>query len=112
MKKLFITLTLIFTVLSTQAQEQFEGKWTSKNSTYTTTIIASEYGVLKVFNFSFKEDYFIEEEIISQNDYGFTTKLYNPRNGYEVLIKYYFLKDELYCDFFGDFTGQVKLIKI
>ena len=67
MKKLFITIMLIFTVLSTQAQKQFEGKWTSKNSTYTTTIIAREYAVLKVFNFSFEEDYFIEEKIISQN---------------------------------------------
>ena len=60
MKKLFITLFILFTTLTTQAQKQFEGEWVSKTSSYVTTIIASDYAVLKVFNFSFKEDNYIE----------------------------------------------------
>ena len=110
MKKTIITLLLIFS-LSIQAQQQFEGAWTSDTSTHTTVIIASEYAVLKVFNFSFEEDSYIEEEIINQNNKKFTTRLYNVENGYEVFIKYYFTKDDLYCKFSGDYNGVIKMYK-
>ena len=108
MKKTIITLLLIFS-LSIQAQEQFEGSWTSDTSTHTTVIIASEYAILKVFNFSFEEDSYVEEEILNQKNNKFTTKLYNPENGYEVEIKYYFIKDKLYCKFSGDYYGLVEM---
>ena len=110
MKKTIITLLLIFS-LSIQAQQQFEGAWTSDTSSHTTVIIASEYAVLKVFNFSFEEDSYIEEEIIKQNNKKFTTRLYNVENGYEVFIKYYFIKDDLYCKFSGDYNGVIKMYK-
>ena len=110
MKKILITLTFIFS-LNLNAQKQFEGSWTSETSDYTTTIIASDYAVLKVFNFSFEDDNYIEEKIIEQNDNEFITKLYNKRNGYEVLVKYYFSNKKLYCRFFGDFDGVVQMYK-
>jgi hypothetical protein len=110
MKKLLITFILIFS-LSIQAQEQFEGSWGTKTSSHTTTIIASEYAILKVFNFSFEEDSYIEEEILNQKDDKFTTKLYNPENGYEVEIKYYFIKDKLYCKFSGDYDGLIEMYR-
>ena len=110
MKKTIITLLLIFS-LSIQAQQQFEGSWTSDTSTHTTVIIASEYSVLKVFNFSFEEDSYIEEEIINQQDDSFETKLYNAENGYEVFIKYYFTENEMYCKFSGDYNGVIKMDK-
>jgi len=110
MKKLLITFILIFS-LSTQAQEQFEGSWGTETSSHITTIIASEYAILKVFNFSFEEDSYIEEEILNQKDDKFTTKLYNPKNGYEVEIKYYFIKDKLYCKFSGDYDGLVEMYR-
>ena len=76
MKKTIITLLLIFS-LSIQAQQQFGGSWTSDTSTHTTVIIASEYAVLKVFNFSFEEDSYIEEEITKQdNNDSFDNKSY------------------------------------
>ena len=110
MKKTIITLLLIFS-LSIQAQKQFEGSWISDTSTHTTVIIASEYAVLKVFNFSFEEDSYIEEEIINQQDDSFETKLYNAENGYEVFIKYYFTENEMYCKFSGDYNGVIKMDK-
>ena len=110
MKKTIITLLLIFS-LSIQAQQKFEGSWTSDTSTHTTVIIASEYAILKVFNFSFEEDSYIEEEIINQQDDSFETKLYNAENGYEVFIKYYFTKNEMYCEFSGDYNGLVLMQK-
>ncbi len=110
MKKTIITLLLIFS-LSIQAQEQFEGSWTSDTSTHTTVIIASGYAILKVFNFSFEEDSYIEEEIINQQDDSFETKLYNAENGYEVFIKYYFIDNEMYCEFSGNYNGLVLLQK-
>ena len=58
MKNLFITL-FIFITLTVKSQKQFEGVWKSDSSTYKTTIISSKYAILKVFNFSFKEDYYI-----------------------------------------------------
>ena len=110
MKKTIITLLLIFS-LSIQAQQQFEGSWTSDTSSHTTVIVASEYAILKVFNFSFEEDSYIEEEIIKQDNKKFTTRLYNVENGYEVFIKYYFIKDNLYCKFSGDYNGVIKMYK-
>jgi len=110
MKKTIITLLLIFS-LSIQAQQQFEGAWTSDTSSHTTVIIASEYAVLKVFNFSFEEDSYIEEEIVNQKEDSFKTRLYNEENGYEVLIKYYFIENEMYCEFSGDYNGLVLMQK-
>lgn len=111
MKKLFITLSILFISLTSSAQEQFEGTWVSKTSSYITTIIASEYAVLKVFNFSFIEDNYIEEEIIEKNKKTFRTKLYNPDNGYTVFIQYTLKDDELYCSFTGDLNEIIKLTK-
>jgi len=110
MKKLLLLL-FIFITLSANAQKQFEGIWVTKESTYKTSIIASDYAILKVFSFSFYEDNYIEETIIKQTDTGFTTKLYNPRNGYEVLIKYKFVRKTLLMEFSGDYHGVVKLTK-
>jgi hypothetical protein len=110
MKKTIITLLLIFS-LSIQAQQQFEGAWTSDTSSHTTVIIASEYAILKVFNFSFEENSYIEEKIINQEESSFKTKLYNEENGYEVLIKYYFIGDKMYSRFYGDYNGLVLMQK-
>jgi hypothetical protein len=109
MKKTIVTLLLIFS-LSIQAQK-FEGSWVSDTSSHTTVIIASEYAILKVFNFSFEEDSYIEEEIINQEENSFKTKLYNTGNGYEVFIKYYFIENEMYCEFSGDYNGLVLMQK-
>ena len=111
MKKLFITLSILFITLTTQAQKQFEGEWVSKTSSYVTTVIASDYAVLKVFNFSFKEDNYIEEKILLQTDNEFTTRLYNSRNGYTAIVKYKIKDNTLTCEFSGDFHGVVELKK-
>ena len=111
MKKLLITLSILFTTPTIQAQKQFEGEWVSKTSSHVTTIIASDYAVLKVFNFSFKEDSYIKEKILSQTDSKFTTELYNPMNGYAAIIKYKMKGDILICEFSGDFHGVVELTK-
>ena len=110
MKKLLLLL-LAFITLTANAQNQFEGVWETKVSTYKTVIIASDYAVLKVLSFSFYEDNYIEETIIKQTDTEFTTRLYNPRNGYEVLIKYKFVKNTLTMYFNGDYHGVVTLKK-
>ena len=54
MKNLFITLLLL---VSSQlfAQQELNGLWQDEDSSYLTTIIASEYAVLDVFNTSFEE---------------------------------------------------------
>jgi len=42
MRKLFISLAL-FSILSSEAQQAFEGAWSMEDSSYTTVIIASDY---------------------------------------------------------------------
>ncbi len=111
MKKLLTILLFAFTLFTSNAQQQFEGEWKSETSSFTTTIIASEYAILKVFNFSFEEDQYIEETILEQTDYEFTTKLYNPRNGYEVVIKYKLIAGNLISEFSGDLHAVIKLTK-
>ena len=112
MKKLFITLFSVLTFITTQAQKQFEGEWVTDTSSYVTTIIASDYAVLQVFNFSFKFDNYIKETILYQDDYTFTTECYNSRNGYEVIIKYRLKnKKTIICEFSGDFHGIIELTK-
>ena len=58
--------------------------WESDDSSYITTILASEYSVLEVYNTSFVEYRRIDEKITSQGESKFTTELYNPNNGYSV----------------------------
>jgi hypothetical protein len=110
MKKTIITL-LLFLSVSINAQSQFQGTWQSETSSYKTIIIASEYAILKVFNYSFEENHYIEEDIIEQDDNKFTTFLYNPINGYEVTINYYIKNNQLVSNFNGDFNGTVILYK-
>ena len=112
MKKLFTTLFFALAFLTTQAQKQFEGEWVTNTSSYVTTIIASDYAILQVFDFSFKYDNFIKESILYQDDYTFTTECYNSRNGYRVIIKYKLKnEDTIICKFSGDYHGIIELTK-
>lgn len=104
---------LMVTSLSLKAQEQFEGAWISETSSYYTVILASEYRVLSVHNFSFYENQIITEKILSQNKNNFKTALYNPVNGYSVNIDYRTQhKDTLVLRFTGDLNKTIKLTKI
>ena len=87
MKNLFITLLLL---VSSQlfAQQELNGLWQDEDSSYLTTIIASEYAVLVVFNTSFEEYRVIPEKIIDYKNNRLTTNLKNPLNGYNVQIEY------------------------
>ena len=53
MTRLFIALSFLVTFSTLTAQEDFNGIWGSDDTSYLTTIIASEYKVLNVFNTSF-----------------------------------------------------------
>ena len=88
MTRLFIALSFLVTFSTLTAQEDFNGMWESEDSSYITTIIASEYAVLDIYNTSFEEHRVIPEEITSQGKSKFTTTLNNPNNGYSVKIKY------------------------
>ena len=112
MKKLFITLSLLFTFSILTAQEGFNGIWGSDDTSYITTIIASEYKVLNVFNTSFVDHRIITEDIINQKDNEFTTELNNDRNGYSVKIEYSLKnKDTLVLKYSGDLEGEYLLTR-
>ena len=108
MKKLLITLALFFTVLTSKAQEAFEGVWVMEGSSYKTVMLASDYAVVKIINYSFKEDATLNEVILSQTDTTMTTSIYNPRNGYTIGMYYTIVeKDTLQCVFTGDENSTV-----
>jgi hypothetical protein len=113
MKKLFITLLLLSTFSILTAQEGFNGIWGSDDSSYLTTIIASEYKVLNVFNTSFVEYRVLTEDIISQENNKFTTELNNEQNGYSVIIEYT-LKDKntLILKYSKDLEGEYILTRL
>jgi flagellar hook assembly protein FlgD len=87
--------------------------WESEDSSYITTIIASEYAVLDIYNTSFEEHRVIPEEITSQGKSKFTTTLNNPNNGYSVKIKYA-LKDSntIVCSYSGDTNEKFTLTRL
>tara|TARA_B110000285_G_scaffold49412_1_gene56131 strand:+ start:569 stop:910 length:342 start_codon:yes stop_codon:yes gene_type:complete len=108
MKKLLITLALFFTVLTSKAQEAFEGVWTMEGSTYKTVMLASDYAVVKIINYSFKEDATLNEVILSQTDTTMTTSIYNPTNGYTIGMSYTVIDENtLQCIFTGDENSTV-----
>jgi len=108
MKKLLITLALFFTVLTSKAQEAFEGVWFMEDSSYKTVILASEYAVVKIINYSFISDATLNETILSQTDSTMTTSIYNPRNGYTIGLSYTVIdEDTLQCVFTGDENSTV-----
>ena len=113
MKKLFITLSLLFTFSILTAQEDFNGIWGSDDTSYMTTIIASEYKVLSVFNTSFLEYRVITEDIISRDKNKFTTELNNEQNGYSVTIEYT-LKNQntLILKYSKDLEGEYILTRL
>ena len=111
MKNILIVVLLLLGT-QVQAQKQFEGQWVTDTSSYVTTIIASDYAILQVFDFSFEYDNFIKESILYQDDYSFTTECYNPRNGYKVIIKYKSKnEDTITCEFSGDFNDIIELTR-
>jgi hypothetical protein len=108
MRKLLITLALFFTVLTSKAQEAFEGVWTMEGSTYKTVMLASDYAVVKIINYSFKEDATLNEVILSQTDTTMTTSIYNPTNGYTIGMSYTVIDENtLQCIFTGDENSTV-----
>jgi|TARA_R110002167_G_scaffold156811_1_gene351585 hypothetical protein len=114
MKKLFITLLLLlFTFSTLTAQEEFNGMWESEDSSYLTTIIATKYKILSVFNTSFEEYRVITEDIVSQEGNKFTTELNNDRNGYSVTVEYT-LKDKetLILKYAKDLEGEYILTRL
>ena len=103
MKKSLITLVLFFTVLTSKAQEAFEGVWSMEESTYKTVILASKYAVVKIINYSFTSDDTLKEIILTQTDTTMTTSIYNPRNGYTIGMSYTVVDENtLQCVFTGD----------
>ena len=110
MKKILITLALFFTVLTSKAQEAFEGVWVMEESTYKTVMLASDYAVVKIINYSFKENDTLDEVILSQTDNTLTTSIYNPKNGYTIGLSYTIInEDTLQCVFSGDNTDTYLL---
>ena len=67
MTRLFIALSFLVTFFTLTAQESFNGMWESDDSSYITTILASEYSVLEVYNTSFVEYRRIDEKINRYN---------------------------------------------
>ena len=103
MEKLLITLALFFTALTSKAQEAFEGVWTMEGSSYKTVMLASDYAVVKIINYSFISDATLNEIILTQTDTTITTSIYNPRNGYTIGMYYTIIdEDTLQCVFTGD----------
>jgi hypothetical protein len=108
MKKLIITLALFFTVITSKAQEAFEGVWTMEGSSYKTVMLASDYAVVKIINYSFISDATLNEIILTQTDTTMTTSIYNPRNGYTIGLSYTIIdEDTLQCVFTGDENSTV-----
>ena len=113
MKNFFLTVFLLFTTLFIRAQEQFEGVWVKEGSLYKTVILASEYSVINVFNYSFDSDKVLQETILLQTNSTLVTKLYNPSNGYSVQMEYFFKnKKTLHCKITGHLNTEVALKKI
>ena len=113
MKNLFITIFLLLTTFISKAQQQFEGVWVKQDSEYETIIMASEYAVMDVFNYSFESNKVIKETILLQTNSTLVTKLYNPSNGYSVKMEYTIKdKETLYCNITGDLNKKITLTKI
>ena len=113
MKNLFITIFLLLTTFILKAQEQFEGVWIKEDSAYETIIMASEYAVMDIFNYSFESDKVIKETILFQSKTTLVTELYNPSNGYSVEMEYTIKdKETLYCNITGDLNKKITLTKI
>ena len=112
MTRLFIALSFLVTFSTLTAQEDFNGIWGSDDTSYLTTIIASEYKVLNVFNTSFEDHRVIPEEIINQVGAVFSTELNNELNGYSVKIEYSLKnKDTLVLKYSGDLEGEYLLTR-
>lgn len=112
MKKI-ITILFITYCFNTFSQENFNGMWYSKTSSYFTFLLSNNTKVLEVINVSLNEHNTIKEEIIKQSKDTLTTKLYNKNSKYLVYIKYYLkTKDTLISDYSGDLNKKIKLIKI
>ena len=73
-------------------------------------ILASDYEVLKILNYSFEEDATLNEVILSQTDSTLTSTIYNKRNGYKIGL-YYTIVDEntLQCILTGDENSTVTM---
>jgi|TARA_B100000767_G_C19322114_1_gene352011 hypothetical protein len=113
MKQLFFISILFLTSLSITAQESFNGIWKSENSSYVTTILASEYAVLSVCNTSFEEYKVLNEEVLEEGTTGFLTHLYNKENGYKVNIKYTLISnDSISSTYSGDIEGTYILTRL
>jgi len=112
MKNLFLALLFNLITFTSFSQDDFSGWWESKTSKYITMIYTGEYGVAEVVNYNPFNEHVIEEKILKRTKKTFTTRLFNPENGYSVKVKYK-LKDKnnLICKFTGDLNRTVHLTR-
>ena len=111
MKNLILIFTF-FTFTFINAQNAFSGMWVSDESSFITTILASEYGVTEVVNISFSEYKTIREKVLNQTSDTLRTSLVNIDNNYKVNIKYYLLnKETMVSDYSGDLKIKILLKK-
>lgn len=112
MKKLLITLALFLTSLTSEAQKAFEGVWVMRQSSYKTVMLANDYAVVKIVNYSFEDDDTVNEVILSQTGDTITTSIYNPENGFTVGMYYTVVNENtLQCVITGDIKITVLLKK-
>jgi hypothetical protein len=83
-----------------------------EGSSYKTVMLASDYAVVKIINYSFISDATLNEIILTQTDTTMTTSIYNPRNGYTIGMSYTVIdEDTLQCVFTGDAEDSTVLMK-
>ena len=113
MKKLIITAVLLLTLLTIQAQQQFQGMWVCNESSYVTTILTSKSKIVKAFSFSFDENDVLEENIIYYDRNSLVTSIHNKENGWKVTMDYEYIdSNTLHCTFTGDHTGLVIMTRL
>jgi len=113
MRKLVITVLILFCFNNLRSQEQFNGIWHSEDSSYLTFLLCNSSECLEALNISLDEHRSIKENIIKKKKDTLFTSLYNKKNKYSVSIKYYLKsKDTLISEYSGDLKKKIILTKI
>ena len=112
--KLLIPILFLISLSTSSQIKKLEGVWTSRSSSYYTTIMYNEEkNEFKVMNFSFADDRIIHELVLKIEENYILTSLSNEDNNYSVNVTYQLLNDnQILCVYEGDLNKRLALNRI
>ncbi len=112
MKNLLLSVLIMFStsIQSQDLSKKLKGVWSSDTTSYYVVILHNDKE-FKFVNFSFVDNDTVIETVVEQKDDYVKTKIYNPKNKWEVFLTYKYVDQNTLSVKFEGSTDRTSIYK-